>query len=180
MEKQEWHQQINALMYRIQQQDKQALQQLYQLAGEKMLTAILCILANKADAEDVLQEVFIKVWQKSGQYTGQGQAWGWLCVTARHSALDRLRSMKVQSQRTVSEEDEDLADTLLQEIDHANTLSLNHCLSTLKEQARKSIVLSYVHGYSHNELADKMSTPLGTIKAWIRRGLQELKLCLQH
>jgi len=174
----EWCYQANALLYRVQKQDKQALQSLYELTSGKLLGLIFRIVKDEFEAEDVLQEVFIKIWLQANQYDGKGSAWGWLCVLVRNSSLDRLR--KIQKHPHISiDEDDALLNTLREEFDGPNNIALNRCLYGLKEQVRKSILLSYLHGYSHSELARTMTVPLGTMKAWVRRGLQELKSCLE-
>ena len=178
MDNVEWSHEINALLYRVQVQDRQALKFLYELTSSKLLGLIIRIIKDEAEAEDVLQDVFVKVWVQANQYNGAGSAWGWLCVMARNSSLDRLR--KVQKHQTVStDEDEALLDTLIVDFDGTTNIAINRCLMGLKEQVRKSILMSYLHGYSHNDLAEKMAVPLGTMKAWCRRGLQELKVCLE-
>lgn len=178
MDKVELGHQINALLYRVQAQDRQALKFLYELTSSKLLGLIFRIVKDEAEAEDVLQDVFIKVWLQASQYNGSGSGWGWLCVMARNSSLDRLR--KVQKHQTVStDEDETLLDSLIEDFDSTANIAINRCLMTLKEQVRKSILMSYLHGYSHSDLAEKMAVPLGTMKAWCRRGLQELKVCLE-
>lgn len=178
MNRVEWGHQVNALLYRVQVQDRQALKFLYELTSSKLLGLIFRIVKDESEAEDVLQDVFIKVWLQANQYDGKGSAWGWLCVMARNSSLDRLR--KVQKHPHVStDEDEELLNSLIEEFDEPANIALNRCLMALKEQVRKSILMSYLHGYSHSDLADKMAIPLGTMKAWCRRGLQELKLCLE-
>jgi len=170
--------QVNALLYRVQKKDKAALQLLYELTSGKLLGLVTRIVRDEAEAEDVLQEIFIKIWQQAVQCSEQASAWAWLCVMARNSSLDRLR--KIQQHPHIStDEDEGLINLLIQDVDSENNIALNRCLYTLKEQTRKSVLLSYLHGYSHNELSQAMSVPLGTMKAWIRRGLQELKLCLE-
>lgn len=174
----EWHHQANALLFRIQKQERQALAFLYELTSAKLLSLIFRIVKDESEAEDVLQEVFIKIWLQANQYSGKGSAWGWLCVMARNSSLDRLR--KVQKHPHVStDEDEELLNSFIEEFDGLTNIALNRCLMTLNEQVRKSILMSYLHGYSHGDLAEKMAIPLGTMKAWCRRGLQELKLCLE-
>lgn len=178
----EWNAQIDALIYRIQRSDKQALSTLYDIAGGKLLGIIIRIVSDRHESEEVLQDVFVKLWQQAKQMSGEGSAWAWLCVITRNSALDRLRKLK-RHPHVSTDEDPFLLDTFmgenLTEDSQENTMAVNHCLQQLKEQARKSILLSYVQGYSHSELAEKMSAPLGTVKAWVRRGLQELKICLE-
>lgn len=173
-----WNSEVNALLFRIQKQDKLALKLLYELTNGKLLGLIFRIVKDTSEAEDVLQEVFIKIWHQAAQYSNEGSAWAWMCVTSRNSSLDKLR--KIQKHPHVStDENEELINSLIEEFDESDNIALNRCLYALKEQTRKSVLLSYLHGYSHSELAKSMSVPLGTMKAWIRRGLQELKLCLE-
>ncbi|MDB4836934.1 sigma-70 family RNA polymerase sigma factor [Marinomonas sp.] len=178
MEKFQWNSKVNALLFRLQAQDKLALKQLYDMTSRKLLGLIYRIIRDHAEAEEVLQEVFIKVWHQADKYRGEGSAWAWLCVLSRNASLDKLR--KIQKHPHIStDENTELMDTLLEEFDASDNIALNRCLYQLKEQSRKSVLLSYLHGYSHGELSKIMSVPLGTMKAWIRRGLQELKLCLE-
>ncbi len=174
-----WSTPINALLYRIQRQDKTALHALYSECSSRLLSIISRIIHDNSEAEDVLQEVFVKVWGQANQYSGSGSAWGWLCVLTRNSALDRIRSLNARPHLSI-EDQEGVLDKLFTEENLSDTHSLQCCLNKLKENARQSILLAYVYGLSHSELSQKMSAPLGSIKAWVRRGLQELKLCLGH
>jgi len=134
------------------------------------------------EAEDCLQEVFVKLWSSADQYTIRGNAWGWLCMVARNTALDKVRKSSKQQERIVEDVDEQLLDTIIGDMgENADILeqkSINRCLSRLNESPRQAILLSYIQGYTHKEIVQVMSCPLGTVKAWIRRGLQELKQCL--
>lgn len=169
--------QINSLLYRIQRQDKLALKKLYDLSHSKLFSLIVRIVNDSHEAEDVLQEVYIKVWQQANKYKGSGSAWGWLCVLARNSSIDRLRSLKKRHYDSTDESPE-LLELLSESHDASDSHWLGQCLETLKAQTREAILLSYVKGYSHSELSAQMSAPLGTVKAWLRRGMQELKECL--
>ena len=173
----DWIAEIDQLLYRIQRQDKLALNTLYTLSSTKLLGLILRIVNDRHEAEDILQEVFVKVWQQSKKYSGSGTAWGWVCVLARHSAIDRLRKLNKHRHDSTDE-----APELLDQLSELNDLSDSHwigqCLAKLKEQPRQAILLGCVKGYSHAELSEELSAPLGTVKAWVRRGLQELKQCL--
>ena len=174
----DWINQINPLITRIQRKDKLALNTLYDIGGGRMFSIILRIVKDRAEAEDTLQEVFIKVWEQSNKYRGTGSAWGWLCVLTRHAALDRLRSLNAHPHVSLNNEDESALERLFTTDNTSDSLSINRCLGQLKTQTRQSVLMSFVHGYSHSELANEFSAPLGTVKAWVRRGLQELKKCL--
>ncbi len=174
----EWTAQVNALLYRIQKKDSVALKLLYDMTASKLLGLLNRILNDPSEAEDVLQEIFIKLWHQANKYNGSGTAWGWICVLARNQAIDRLRS----TARTRSQDSTDASPELLNALVGVDNTSDTHwigkCLSVLKPQTRDAILLSYIDGYSHSELSEQFTVPLGTIKAWIRRGLQELKQCL--
>lgn len=173
----QWNRQIAPLIYRIQKKEKYALKELHALVGKKLLGITLRIVKNHHDAEEVLQNVLVKLWDKAEQYSGSGSAWGWLCVLTRHSALDYLRSTE-RHHHDSTDEDSQLLDKFVNHWDDTNCYSIQRCLKHLKPDMRQSILQAYVYGYSHSELAKKMSAPLGTVKAWVRRGLQEMKLCL--
>lgn len=171
---------VDRLLRQIQRQDALALQKLYDLIGAKLLGLILRIVNDSHHAEDVLQDVFVKIWQQADRYTATGSAWGWICVMSRHSAIDRLRSLKTRAHESTDELPH-ILQTLCddnQQSDDIDRRWIGQCLAALKSQPREAIILSYVNGYSHGELSRKMDVPLGTVKAWIRRGLQELKQCL--
>lgn len=173
----EWIEQISQLLNRLQRQDHSALQTLYQQTAPKLLGMIERIVNDRGEAEDVLQEVFMKVWQQSDKFSGSGSAWGWLCVLARNQALDRVRKL-ASRQHAPLEDYQRLLDGLIAKEASVDVHGIERCLNKLKEQPRTSILMTYVYGYSHSELVEQLSAPLGTIKSWVRRGLSELKQCL--
>jgi len=173
----DWLTEISSLLRLIQRQDAIAMRRLYDITYPRISGLITRIVHDSHETEDVLQEVFIKIWQQSGQYTGSGSAWGWICVLARHSAIDRLRSLQARGHLSTDESPE-LLNQLFEDNEVVNHHWLGTCLKELKPKASNAILLSYVNGYSNSELAQKLSLPLGTVKALIRRGLQELKKCL--
>ena len=173
-----WVAETNALLYRIQRRDKLALKILYDLTATKLQHLITAIVHDSHEAEDVLQDVFVSLWQQAEKYSGKGSAWGWICVMTRHRAIDKLRRLAVRHHEST-----DASPELLNQL-HATTNDIDQhwigqCLQKLPSKTQQAILLSYIKGYSHTDLTQLLDAPLGTVKAWIRRGLQELKLCLQ-
>lgn len=165
------------VMNSIAHQDYAALKSLYDVTSKRLMGVANRILKNEQEACDVLQDVYLKIWQQAGDYSGRGSVMGWLTVMTRNAALDRLKSNKRKREDLL----EDPGSDVLVEMpaSESHDLGVHQCLDQLNENAREAIVLSYIYGYSHQELHQRLSRPLGTVKAWIRRGLQELKKCLE-
>ncbi|TBW58760.1 sigma-70 family RNA polymerase sigma factor [Marinobacter halodurans] len=176
-----WQAEVDTLITRIaRHRDVSALEALYRLTSARLMGLTLRMLNNQADCADLLQELYLKVWQQAHQFGGRGSAWGWLCVMARNAALDQLRSRQHRGQE-LTRDIQPLMETLPAPCnDAAVSPGLERCLQALREEQRELILLSYIHGYSHQELQDLTARPLGTIKSWVRRGLQELKQCLER
>jgi RNA polymerase sigma-70 factor (ECF subfamily) len=161
-----------------------ALRALYEEEGRWLLGVALRILRNRAAAEDALQEAFLQIWRSAGQYqAGLGSARGWVYTLVRNRALNEAR----RSSRQVDVDDEGL-ERLIDiaslgqagdaDRDRADAESLDRCLQALDEPKRQCIVHAYLDGYTHEQIAERLATPLGTVKSWIRRGLLSLKACL--
>jgi len=167
--------------------DEQALRSIYDRDARNLLGVALRIVRRRQVAEDVLHDAFLAIWTRSGSFDpGRGAGRGWIYSIVRHRALDVVRG----SGREVAA-DEDTLDTLGAEAtaEHAPGLidaferrqdmgRLHDCLVGLDESKRTSILYAYVDGCSHAEIAARMQSPLGTIKAWIKRGLTALKECM--
>lgn len=168
--------------------DAEALRRLYDHASPYLLGVALRIVRDRQTAEDVLHDAFLKIWTAAGSYDGsRGEARGWLFSIVRHEALNtvrgRLRAIPV---------DEDVAEALdaqaalaayASEFDAAEQRvlvgRLGECLGELEVPKRDSILLAYLDGCSQGEIAKRLGAPLGTVKAWMRRGLRALKECMQ-
>ena len=168
--------QLTFLLERIRERDRSALRGLYDVTSARLMGVAVRVLNDEADAADVLQEVYLKVWQQAAPFSGTGSVIGWLIVVTRNAALDRLKSRHRKREDLTADPDE-WQETVAS--DGSLELGIHQCLGRLNDHARQAIVLSYIHGYSHQELQERLSRPLGTVKAWIRRGLQELKRCLE-
>lgn len=166
--------------------DRQAFQQLYEATSPRLFALCKRVMREPSLAEEVLQESFIKIWHHATQFSAsKASAMTWMTTLVRNQALDTLRRMHDQ-QLVNSEIDYETLDFATSELspDAAYQLSdnakrLKYCLEQLKPEQRHCIVQAFYHGYTHEELAQLSTTPLGTVKAWIRRGLEQLKGCLQ-
>lgn len=163
--------------------DRAAFAHLYERTSAKLYGICLRLLGSEAEAQDVLQEVYVTVWQKAGRFDAtRASPITWLAVLARNKGIDRLR------QRPAHGEDLDAAaavpdsaplafEVIDQERDAAR---LTDCLDELDERPRAMIRSAFLDGASYPELAEREGVPLGTMKSWIRRGLQRLKGCLEQ
>lgn len=160
------------------------LQRLYQHEARFLLGVAMRIVRDRALAEDVLHDAFIAIWHKADSYdASKGEARGWIYAIVRHKALNLVRS----SLRLVPADEEvieaieaehavaSLADAFAIEADLGR---LQGCLERLDTAKRNSILYAYVDGCTHGEIAQRLQSPLGTVKAWIKRGLASLKECM--
>lgn len=164
--------------------DRRAFDELYRRSSGRLYAICLSLLRKEDLAEDVLQDAFVKIWHRSPSFDpSKGTAMTWMISIARNRALDLLRSAHVQADLVVDEyQDEDFASgahspAVATEID-ASTKAVMECLGELKEQQQRCIMMAYYYGHTHEELSKLLQTPLGTVKAWIRRGLEKLRECL--
>ncbi|MBI6657052.1 sigma-70 family RNA polymerase sigma factor [Pseudomonas sp. MF6751] len=157
--------------------DHRALHQLYEQDSSRLLGVALRITRNKALAEDIVHDAFIKIWHGARSFDPlRGSARGWVFSVTRHLALDVVRS----TARDVPLDDqyEPLAEPAQTVEFAARSGQIHQCLERLDPTRRTCILHAYVDGYSHSEIAQKLSTPLGTVKAWIKRSLAALRECM--
>jgi len=166
--------------------DRIAFQKLYSATSSQLYASVLRILRSPERAQDALQDAYIRIWQKADTYTPErGAPLTWLMSIARYRALDALRRKRPE---VAMPEEPDMVASLLEDEqslspveENENQQSLdavNQCLQTLQDNQRKSVLLAYYQGLTHQELAEHMNAPLGTVKSWIRRGLTRLQSCL--
>lgn len=175
---------ISALT-RIPAGDRVALQTLYHLTSAKLFGVVLRILGERGEAEDVLQEVYLTVWQKASAFDpARASPITWLATIARNRAIDRLRSfgrnrgMEAIDMATHVADPAPGADRALEDRD--NSARLYTCLDSLAERERAFLRASFFDGNTYEELAMRMGVPLGTMKSTIRRAMIKLKTCLQQ
>lgn len=165
--------------------DEHALRSIYDRDARNLLGVALRIVRRRQVAEDVLHDAFVAIWTRSGSFDpGRGAGRGWIYSIVRHQALDVVRASgrEVQADEatldvigTAAGDDAGLVDAFERRQDMGR---LHDCLVGLDESKRASILYAYVDGCSHAEIAARMQSPLGTIKAWIKRGLSALKECM--
>ena len=176
---------LETLISGVARGDQQALARLYSATSAKLFGVALRILRRRDWAEDVLQEAFLRIWHRAGDYrAARGAPMAWLTTIVRNRAIDRLRAdrgdvaLDEVTERASWADDggspEDLA------VASADARELARCLEQLRPAQRDCIVLAYRDGYTHEELACRVERPLGTVKSWIRRGLAQLKDCLER
>jgi RNA polymerase sigma-70 factor (ECF subfamily) len=173
----------DAVLAACAQGDQHALHRLYQQDGRHLLGVALRIVRRRDVAEDVLHDAFVSIWQKAASFdAGRGAGRGWVYSVVRHQALNALRG----SEREVVADNELLdalqeaqADTVAEQFELQATMGrLHECLAHLDSAKRNSIVCAYVDGCSHREIAERLKAPLGSVKAWLKRGLAALRECM--
>lgn len=176
---------LATLLTEVSQGDERAFKQIYVLTSAKLFGICLRICRDRGFAEDVLQAVYLKIWDRAGQFNATRAApMTWLCTIARNTAIDWQRSAAGRSRlsevsddlKFVVKDDKPLADAVLE--DQEITKRLYLCLSEIEQQKRDCIRAAFFDGFTYLQLAERENIPLGTMKSWMRRALLRLKDCL--
>jgi RNA polymerase sigma-70 factor (ECF subfamily) len=165
--------------------DRKALREVFDRTSAKLMGICLHVLKDREEAEDVLQEVFVSIWSRAGTFDpAKASPVTWLATIARNRAIDRLRSHRSRGSSAPIDEIADLADERPDGFAIAAAKDegarIHHCLSALEEKAQDVIRTAFFDGLSYSDIAARSGVPLGTMKSWIRRGLQRLKDCLER
>lgn len=164
-----------------------ALRQLYDLVGGRLYGVALRVVGNREWAEDVLQETFLGIWRVAGDYSSSlSPPMAWLGLIARSRALDLLRRRASERADAGVELDGVVAETVAGDsadpMDTAQASeqawAVHECLRKLEARQRELVSLAYFRDLSHSELAARLRLPLGTVKTWVRRALEQLRGCL--
>ena len=178
---------LTALLDRIARRDQTALRLLYDHVGGKLFGLALRVVRQREWAEDVLQEAFLTIWRAAPDYRAAlSPPMAWMGLIVRSRALDALRRQRANRAQLTQEFDEVMADTLGSDapnpMDTADASeqarALHQCLQQLESRQREVLSLAYLRDLSHGELAEQLKLPLGTVKTWIRRGLDKLRTCM--
>lgn len=164
--------------------DQRAFERLHRLTAGRLYGVLLLMLRKEDLALDAMQDVYLSVWQHAGQYDrSRGSGMAWLARIARNRALDRIGQDAHQNPPLASVLIEALPDEApgpeAQTIQSEQADQILRCLAGLHRMQRLCVYLACAEGLSHPDVAARLQVPLGSAKAWIRRGLKNLRLCLQ-
>lgn len=165
--------------------DRTAFRELYAAASAKLFGVCLRMLDNRAEAEEALQDVFTRVWTHAGQFdAGRARAMTWLIAVARHQCIDRLRAHREQP--VAGDDGDPLAlvpdpapGAEARAIARGEARRVTHCFETLEPSRAAAVRGAYLDGLSYAQLAERHAIPLNTVRTWLRRGLLQLKECLE-
>lgn len=179
--------QLIVLIDRVAQRDAQALRQLYDATSSKMYAVAVRVVSNKEHAEDVLQDAYLNIWRIAADYRASlSPPMAWMGVVVRSRALDFLRKRKAERALGGVDIDDQFGDGLDSgeptpldtSIASEQAWALHECLRKIEAKPREVLTLAYFRDLSHGELATQLSLPLGTVKTWIRRSLEQLRSCM--
>jgi RNA polymerase sigma factor (sigma-70 family) len=177
--------------------DRLAFRQLYEATSPRLLGVIAQLVGRGALAEDLLQDVYVRLWKAAAQYRpGAGSPMAWMAATARYRAIDHLRSRGARPEVAIADlpthggadnGDDDPTHRVPDPTPGPATRfearseaeAVQGCLGTLQGSQQQSLSLAYYQGLSHGEIAAHLGAPLGSVKTWVRRGLIALKACLE-
>ena len=171
-----------AALLRVAEHDRAALRVVYDLTSAKLFGVCLRICNDRDVAEDILQGVYLKVWERAARFDAtRASPITWLCVIARNAAIDwrrasgRVLTLPLEAAAGVAD-GRRLADQVLE--DAGERERIHECLEALESKQQHAVRAAFFDGFAYSELASTMAVPLGTMKSWIRRGLLQMKQCL--
>ena len=181
--------QLIALLDRVALADESALRELYDLTSSKLYGVAVRVVSKREWAEDVLQEAYLNIWRIACDYKATlSPPMAWMGLVVRSRGLDFLRRRASERIDRMQELDDMISDTVAG--DAANPMdttqaseqawALHQCLNQLENKQREVVSLAYLRDLSHSELAGQLKLPLGTVKTWIRRGLEQLRGCMSR
>ena len=173
---------ISNLISRVALGDRAAFSALYEATSSKLFGICLRVLKDRGEAEDALQDIYIKIWQNASRFAvTDNSPMSWLAAIARNHAIDRLRARKPQT----VELEEDIAGADEQPdperlvISKATGQHIDRCLEELAADRAEAVRGAYLDGYSYQDLAERFNVPINTMRTWLRRSLIALRKCLK-
>ena len=173
---------LTELLAQIAAGDRAAFRRLYDLQAPRLYAVALRVTRQGPLASDAVHDAFLQVWRNAGRFVAtRGAPEAWLLSLVRYRALDitRRRGREMpQDDLDLPEAVDEAPDPLEQLASSRDAAALHACLRQLEAERRKLVLLAFVDGLSHSEVAERVNMPLGTVKSWIRRSLQSLRMCL--
>lgn len=174
-------QEISDLITATALSDRKAFARLYERTNAKLFGVALRILKDRMEAEEAIQEVYVKIWQRADRFQQTSfSPMSWLIAIARNHALDILRARRPASSEIG--EAVEIADTgpdpEQSAIDQGERTRIDVCLDQLEENKAQAVRAAYLDGYAYQDLAERFDVPLNTMRTWLRRSLLKLKECL--
>ncbi|MEM8654295.1 MAG: sigma-70 family RNA polymerase sigma factor [Pseudomonadota bacterium] len=174
---------LDGLIARVALADRQAFDELYAMTSGRLFAVALRMMKNRAEAEDVLQDAYVRIWQRAGSFRpGERRSMSWLITITRNLAIDRMRLRTapvapIEMAQDVPDAGPTPEAALAQSESRAQ---IDACLEELDNRRAEAVRAAYLEGWSYQELADRFDTPLNTIRTWLRRSLMRLRDCLEQ
>lgn len=174
---------ISGLISRVAMRDRAAFAALYDRTSAKLFGVCLRVLNDRAEAEDALQEVYVKVWRNAEKFsTSSYSPISWLVAVARNHAIDRIRArrpdaVEIEEAAEIADEAPNPERAALAASDRRR---IDGCLDELEAARADAVRGAYMDGYSYQELAARHRVPINTMRTWLRRSLMKLKECLER
>lgn len=174
---------VAVLLSKVALRERSALNELYRMTSPKLFGLCIRLLKDKGEAEDALQDIFVKIWQKAESFAASGHnAMAWLNAIARYHCIDKLRIRAPVAQDI--DEHWDIADPSPNPEQATSLRSegkrIDRCMEELEASRARAVRAAYVEGASYQELADSLGVPLNTVRTWLRRSLLSLRECLER
>jgi RNA polymerase sigma-70 factor (ECF subfamily) len=177
---------LAALLARVALADQRAFEELYRETGAHLYAVVLRIVRDRSIAEEIVQEAYVNVWHHAGTYdAARSQPLTWLTSIVRNRALDMKRRREIDTVELRTGDDDSAPDfpadgptPVDMLLSAADARSIRDCVDGLEGNTKQAIALAFFHGLTHGELAAQLREPLGTVKSWIRRGLEKLRRSL--
>lgn len=171
-----------ALLARVAERDRDAFSGLYTATSAKLFGVVWRILPSKERAEDVLQDVYVRIWNRAASFDpAKASAIAWMAAIARNRAIDEIRRrvpVSIEDTPQALDVPAEGMDPLAAAQQSAELQRLQDCLQGLETERREIVLLAYYTGLSRDEIAQRFGHPVGTIKTWLHRSLAQLRKCL--
>src|SRR5882762_1171134 len=178
---------LNQLVARVALRDRAAFERLYRASSAHLFSVSFRIFRNESRADAVLQEAYVNIWHTPAGYNSNAATpMSWMINIVRNKSIDLLRARKSELASTIELDDEALnvaADAATEPYrlldDSLIKAKIDACMRALSSAQRQALALAYYRGMVHTDIANALNAPLGTAKGWVRRGLDQLKSCLE-